>query len=100
MWNRMIVSAAMVICVGLTTAACGSDETPSDPTTPPTGTGPVGLANPASEFCVEQGGSVEIADEADGQVGYCNLPDGTRIDEWEYYRAEHPDATDVPLPTY
>lgn len=44
-------------------------------------------ANPASEFCISQGGEVEIVDEADGQVGYCNLPDGTRIDEWEYFRA-------------
>lgn len=47
-----------------------------------------GLANPASEFCVEQGGEVEIVDEGDGQVGYCVLPDGRRIEEWEFYRAE------------
>lgn len=49
--------------------------------------GDVGLANPASVFCVEQGGTVEIIDEAGGQVGYCVFPDGRRIDEWEYYRS-------------
>lgn len=52
-------------------------------------------ANPASVFCVEQGGEVEIVDEAGGQVGYCELPDGTRIEEWEYFRSNAP-ATTVP----
>jgi putative hemolysin len=46
------------------------------------------LANPASEYCVEQGGQVDIVDEAGGQVGYCELPDGRRIEEWEYYRSQ------------
>jgi apolipoprotein N-acyltransferase len=51
------------------------------------------IANPASEFCEQQGGTLEIVDEAGGQVGYCTLPDGTRIEEWEYYRSMNPDAT-------
>lgn len=46
------------------------------------------LANPASVYCVEQGGRVDIVTEAGGQIGYCELPDGRRIDEWEYYRAQ------------
>jgi putative hemolysin len=50
------------------------------------------IANPASVFCEEQGGTVEIVDEADGQVGYCTLPDGTRVEEWEYYRSMNPEA--------
>ena len=55
-------------------------------TTPP----PVGMANPASAFCVEQGGTVEIRTEAAGQVGYCTLPDGRVIEEWALFRAEGP----------
>lgn len=51
-----------------------------------------GIANPASTYCVDQGGTVEIVDETDGQVGYCVLPDGTRIEEWEYYRSMNPEA--------
>jgi len=47
------------------------------------------LANPASVYCVDQGGTLEIAQEAEGEVGYCNLPDGTRIEEWEYYRTNN-----------
>jgi putative hemolysin len=52
---------------------------------PAAGSG-AGIANPASAFCVDQGGTVEIVSEADGERGYCNLPDGTRIDEWEYFQ--------------
>lgn len=98
MRNRTISSASLVICVALT-AACGSDGYRTNTTTPPGGTGSSGLANPASEFCVEQGGTVEIVTDAYGQVGYCNLPDGTRVEEQEYYRAEHPDDAVAP-PTY
>lgn len=67
-------------------AACGSDDA-EEPTSS------VGLANPASEYCVEQGGEVEIVDGDDGQTGVCVLPDGTRVDEWEYFREN---ATTVP----
>lgn len=75
-----------VSMVGL--LACGSDDEPSDDT--------VEIANPASEFCVDQGGTVEIVDGDDGQVGYCDLPDGTRVDEWEYFRSQNPTATTEP----
>ena len=41
------------------------------------------------------GGTVEIVDEASGQVGYCNLPDGTRVEEWEYYRSQSVGTTNA-----
>ena len=76
MRRRWIALAALG---GLGLMACSDDlEPPSDTT---------GIANPASTFCVEQGGTVEIVDETGGQVGYCNLPDGTRVEEWEYFRS-------------
>ena len=77
--------AALTLFGGLT--ACGSDDPDPADTTAPAGSA-AGLANPASVFCVDQGGTVDIVDEADGQVGYCVLPDGTRVDEWEYFRTE------------
>lgn len=46
------------------------------------------LANPASQYCVAEGGRLDIVDEPGGQVGYCELPDGRRIEEWEYYRSQ------------
>ena len=79
--------AVAVVAATTLLVACGDDDTPSDQpgdTTVDTG---AGVANPASEFCVEQGGTVEIVSEQYGQVGYCNLPDGTRVEEWEYFRS-------------
>lgn len=74
MITRLLVVGAFG-ALGL--SGCGSDES-----------GPPAVANPASEFCVEQGGTVEIVEGAGGQQGICVLPDGTRIDEWEYFRQQ------------
>lgn len=48
-----------------------------------------GLANPASVFCEEQGGSVRMEEGAEGTYGICVFPDGTEVDEWEYWRRNH-----------
>lgn len=50
--------------------------------------GPVGIANPASVFCEEKGGTVEIHEEAAGQVGFCHLPDGRILEEWAFFRSQ------------
>ena len=68
----------------LTLAGCA--DTAAPPPAPP----PVGLANPASAFCIEKGGTLDIRDEAGGQVGYCTLPDGRVIEEWALFRTEGP----------
>jgi putative hemolysin len=48
-----------------------------------------GLANPASVFCEEQGGTVEIRTDEDGaQQGVCVFEDGSECDEWAFYRGE------------
>jgi putative hemolysin len=46
------------------------------------------LANPASVFCEDNGGTLSIVTEKNGQVGICTLSDGSKCDEWEYYRGE------------
>jgi putative hemolysin len=47
------------------------------------------IANPASVYCEEQGGTLEIRTGADGgQVGYCLFDDGSECEEWAYYRGE------------
>lgn len=48
----------------------------------------LGIANPASQYCVDHGGKLEIRDEANGQVGYCVFPDGSECEEWAYFRGE------------
>ncbi len=49
----------------------------------------VGLPNPASAYCEEQQGRLEVRSAADGsQSGVCVFPDGSECDEWAFYRGE------------
>jgi hypothetical protein len=65
-------------------AACAS------PAEPPAKPGPIGMANPASVYCAKLGGKLDIVKERDGEVGYCTLPSGERIEEWALFRRDHP----------
>jgi putative hemolysin len=47
------------------------------------------FGNPASEYCEEHGGVLEIqADASGGQTGVCVFKDGSRCEEWAYMRGE------------
>ena len=51
--------------------------------------GGAGMPNPASVYCQEHGGQLEIRTAADGsQSGYCLFPDGSECEEWAYFRGE------------
>jgi len=63
-------------------------ETPGQPKCNEYATGTAGLANPASTFCTEKWGKSSIVESAQGQLGMCELPDGTLCDERAYYRGE------------
>ncbi|MFM7125667.1 MAG: DUF333 domain-containing protein [Actinomycetota bacterium] len=87
--SRTTVGLLALLAVGsMGLVGCGGDDEGPTTTDSPN-TDATGMPNPASVYCEEQGGTVEIVDEPAGQVGFCNLPDGTRIDEWEYYRANN-----------
>ena len=76
MKNILLLSAVLS-----SLAACSAN--PNNDMAPPQ----VGMANPASQYCVEQGGKLEIRNEANGQVGYCKLANGQVIEEWAFFRA-------------
>lgn len=50
----------------------------------------IGMANPASAYCVDRGGQLQIKTEANGQVGYCKLPNGQVVEEWELFHSNQP----------
>ena len=51
------------------------------------------IANPASEYCVQQGGKLEIVKDQDGnEIGMCRLLDGTVVEEWELFRSQQDEA--------
>lgn len=50
---------------------------------------PAGVSNPASEYCVDEGGRLEIrTDDSGGEFGACIFNDGSECEEWAYYRGE------------
>lgn len=72
-----------LVLIAITTAAmtaCAAPKTHEQK--------PVGMANPASEFCVSIGGkSIIKKDAKGGEYGVCQLPDGKEVEEWELYRS-------------
>ena len=45
----------------------------------------IGMANPASVYCIESGGNLSIRTDANGgQYGVCMFADGTECEEWRY----------------
>lgn len=84
-WRHLAIPLLVLALV-----SCGDNENePADTSIPSATSVTSQIANPASEYCVSQGGTVEIVDKAEGQFGYCNLPDGRRIEEWEFYNSDN-----------
>lgn len=50
----------------------------------------VGLANPASVFCIQQGGKLRMEKTQQGEHAMCILANGQAIEEWAYFRQHHP----------
>lgn len=46
------------------------------------------IANPASTYCLKIGGRLEFVSTAEGQMGFCILPNGERIEEWTLFRRD------------
>jgi len=47
------------------------------------------IANPASTYCLNNGGKLEIRSDASGnQTGYCIFPDKSECEEWAFFRNE------------
>lgn len=61
---------------------------PANNSTPPPSNGTNGVPNPASEFCVKNGGSLEIRSDSDGQYGVCAFQGGAKCEEWAFFRGE------------
>lgn len=71
-----LLSLGVVGVVGVAACAKGPEMQPL-----------IGMANPASANCVKLGGRLEIRRGADGDSGYCYLPDGRVVEEWALFRA-------------
>lgn len=50
----------------------------------------IGMANPASVYCQQKGGTLIPVQTAQGVSNNCKLPGGETIDEWALWRQDHP----------
>lgn len=82
MFRRYFIGSLFLV-LALALVAC---QTPVAPQ--PTEEAEPALPNPASAYCVEQGGTIEVRDSEDGQYGVCVFEDGSECDEWAFYRGE------------
>lgn len=79
-----------IIVFGLT--ACGVTPTNNDSSSI------VGMANPASIYCVNKGGTSRIITSKNGtEHGMCILPDQTRCEEFAFMQGTCPEACPHPI---
>ena len=75
--TRLILAGAL-----LTTVACAPPKE-AEPSSPQA----VGMANPASVHCGQEGGRSEIRRDAQGgEYGVCLFEDGRQCEEWALFR--------------
>ena len=86
MRKSVIIWIGLLLLVALTASAC----TPVARFSGGAGSAPamVGMPNPASVYCAEHGGTVDIRDGEGGQAGYCVFADGSECEEWAFFRGE------------
>ena len=72
--KTLITLLALLLLV----SACGGDDEDDE----------TRLPNPASVFCIEQGGTLEVREGDAGQYGVCIFGDGSECEEWAFFRGE------------
>jgi inhibitor of cysteine peptidase len=86
---RRTLPGFIALSVLLVLLACAAGCT-QQPVTPPTTTpAQAGMPNPASVYCGQAGGNLEIrTDATGGQYGMCAFKNGTSCEEWALFRGE------------
>lgn len=85
MKGKMLSVAALLVAGVLVLSGCNKTE--NNPAEEPE----VWMANPASVYCEENGGTLIPAEDEDwNQFAFCQIDEDTICEEWEYYRGECP----------
>ncbi|TDR31827.1 putative hemolysin [Hydromonas duriensis] len=80
------ISLMLLLLSGFGLQACVAPKGPKPAEKPMK---PIGMANPASVYCIEQGGELSIKKDANGnEYGICTFKNGKSCDEWAFFRKE------------
>lgn len=93
--RRLVVSVLVCFLPALLLGACGTATPEAQPTPAPEGAPTAApaadIANPASQSCIVQGGTLEIRQRPDGgQFGVCLFEDNRQCEEWALLRGDCP----------
>ncbi len=101
-WSTFVV---FLLLAALLSACFGVSQEVTPPAPEPAETPLIGMPNPASVNCIDQGGQLEMrTDASGGQFGVCIFADGSECEEWAFFRGEcQPGqpasaATEIPAP--
>jgi putative hemolysin len=76
----------LIVCLSITAILLGACSSPQEQPT-------VGMANPASTNCIDQGGTLRIEKRGDGgEYGICDFGDNRLCEEWALMRGECPEG--------
>lgn len=78
---KIQITTIILILITLILSACNEDPSKVKEN-------PLNMANPASVFCEEQGGRIEMREDEHGQYGVCVFPDGSECEEWAHLRGD------------
>jgi putative hemolysin len=82
--QRSTILLTILVLTGLLLAGCAPKPATQAPAQP-------GMANPASENCVKQGGTVNIVKNGSGgEYGICVFEDNLQCEEWAMMRGDCP----------
>ena len=85
-----LTTLIMLLVLVLVSACAGPAQQTEAPAAPAT-TEPAQIANPASQNCIDVGGTLAIQERGDGgQYGVCYFEDNRQCEEWALMRGECP----------
>jgi putative hemolysin len=92
--NAKIKTVSITLLLSLfILSACAAQTSPVSTTATPD----TKIANPASGYCEQNGGKLEMRSDASGaNTGVCVFPDKTECDEWAFYRGKCGPGTTMP----
>lgn len=86
-----IFAAGLIFILAAGCQNTSTNTAPENKTKSTTQTGQTtGIANPASENCIQKGGTLEMKTNKKGEYGVCYFEDNRQCEEWALFRGECP----------